>query len=126
MKTPRLLLLTSFISLGFAGCAHQNYGSAASLSPGVIVTNPTSQPTGSGTGYLDVVWTSSQAGLNPRPSLWWINAASPQPINKTHFPMAAGPSTVTFGPLAGYIAPAAQPIRIWRGQTTTLTVCYGQ
>ena len=124
MNTSRLLLLTSFMSLGFVGCAQNNYGSG--LSPGVIVANPTSQPTGSGTGYLDVVWSASQAGLNPTANLWWINAPSPQPINKTHFPMSAGPSTVTFGPLAGYTAPAAQPIRIWRGQTTTLTVTYGQ
>ena len=94
-------------------------------SAGVIVTNPASQPTGIGTGYLTVVWTSSQTALAGLAN-WWINAASPHPIPTTNFPLAAGNATVTFGPLAGYTAPVPVAIHIWKGQVTTLTVTYGQ
>lgn len=95
------------------------------VSPGVIVTNPPLQPGGPGTGYLTVVWTASQAGLAGQAN-WWINAASPHPIPTTKFPLGVGNATVTFGPLAGYTAPAPVLIHIWVGQTTTLTVTYGQ
>lgn len=96
-----------------------------SVSPGVIVQNPSSQPTGTGTGYLTVVWTPAQAALAGL-AYWWTNPASPHPIPTTTFPLSAGNATVTFGPLAGYTPPAPKLIHIWKGQTTTLTVTYGQ
>ena len=97
----------------------------SAVNPGVIVTNPATQPGGPGTGYLTVVWTASQVGLAGLAN-WWVNVASPHPIPSTKFPLGAGNATVTFGPLAGYTPPAPQLIHIWVGQTTTLTVTYGQ
>ncbi len=93
-------------------------------SAGVIVTNPT--PTsGTGTGFITVVWTASQVGLAGQAN-WWVNPASPHPIPTNGLLMGVGNTTVTFGPLAGYTAPAPVLIHIWKGQTTTLTVTYGQ
>lgn len=96
-----------------------------SSSAGVIVTNPGNPATGTGTGYLTVVWTASQVGLAGQAN-WWINPASPHPIPTNGFLLGVGNATVTFGPLAGYTAPAPVLIHIWKGQVTTLTVTYGQ
>ena len=127
MKTLRALALTLFMVISLGGCAQHamKLGAGMALSPGVIVTNPPSQPPGIGTGYLTVVWTPAQSGLNGQAN-WWVNAASPHPISTSSFGMACGNTTVSFGPLAGYTPPAPQLIHIWKGQTTTLTVTYGQ
>jgi hypothetical protein len=125
MNTLRLLVVLTVMAFSLGGCTHHGPKLGAGLSPGVIVTNPALQPPGAGNGFLTVVWTSSQSGLNGQAN-WWINPASPRPIPTTTFVMLAGNATVTFGPLAGYTPPPPKPIHVWKGQTTILTVTYGQ
>lgn len=125
MNTLRLMVLALVMALSLSGCASHGPVLGAGLSPGVIVTNPASQPIGAGNGFLTVVWTSSQSGLAGQ-AKWWVNPASQRPIPSAGCVMAAGNMTVTFGPLAGYTAPPPQLVHVWKGQTTTLTVTYGQ
>jgi hypothetical protein len=125
MNTLRLLVLTAVMALSLSGCAHHGPLLGAGLSPGVIVTNPVSQPAGAGNGFLKVVWTSSQSGQAGL-AKWWVNPASQRPIPTASAVMIAGNMTVTFGPMAGYTPPPPKLVHVWKGQTTTLTVTYGQ
>ena len=79
------------------------------------------------TGFLDCTWTPAQAGLAAQ---WWLLPQIPHDIHappaQRGYPTAAGNTTMTFGPLSGYVQPAPTGVHVYKGYTTEETVTYGQ